>query len=535
MHAQSNAEADGWLCLRADCTRAALKKLPNFANRTECFGCGRPKCEAVNPPLASAVPWAPRKSSQNAAPKKAPSKPATEEAAPKKKQVSWKDIVSPANGNGTATQAASDAQPPAPKPKWQNMALSSDELESISMIQPAVTGILRAMQAERVPLPREDMADAAAVFADLTSALQPCASIERKAELSKEVQSLSAALLSLDAVRDASIIGPIQQRLTQAKEELEKLDRKTPSDAALSSALREAKATYQRGIQDRIDRLAKGVTNSAARRQTRTDDIASLRKQVDLLEEILQRKDRDAATAFSELNAAQESLEQTVLTMFDSKLQTLTSQESNEMDDVELMGAAITDDSSRQPHIREASTAVEAQLQNAREELQRTLDTLQAQRAYIAAEHAFHQPIQWTVSAMPKIKLECDADRAAASLWFHFLSHWDSAGSSEHFSIAGVATYAQEHAEEAAAFFAKLVGKNTLDLWPAATTKDAIVPRQIALAAQAAIQRLKAEHLQFESSKQAAGSSYAQVTAHNKKRRAAVDTESGTGIAALIC
>ena len=509
---------EGWFCLRADC-RAATKRIMNYGVNKVCFECQRDKCSAMNPPAASLVAWAAQGSEDKNTPKK-----------PKKRTAPIESAQQPnaQSGAKTPNQEAQSAPPTedAKKPRWQKLCFSVDELASMPGIAASIKDILSSANAERMPTGAEDMLDASAVFAKLTDSLAPCASLSKQAELDGEIHALHAALMSLDSQRDSAIMGPIQERLDAAKEQRSKVTKKTPTDAALLSALREARSSYERAISDRLDRLALGVARAEERKQARRENIKTLRQELDTLEQILHSKEMEAASAFSRMNAAQVSLENTVLGLFDTRLKTVQQAQDATMQDTEphqplaMVTNAIV---SAPSDIRSAATAVEAQLLEAQQELQRTLATMEAQRAYIAAENAFNTVIEATEAALPKITLQDEQHRATATLWLHFLEHWNSTGGVEHFSIAMVEAHASE-TSILQGFLSKLLGESIWSLWHTATSKDqAVVPRQIAHLALTALRKLQAEvaeQAQREAIKIAAGSSFAQVSAQNKRRRA---------------
>ena len=518
----SRPAKEGWLCLRADC-RAAQKKIINYGTNLVCFDCQRDKCSAMNPPSASIVPWAAKQSSRppnehsegsTKDPKKPPSSAPAQEP---EKKASAKPQVN-----------VDEAETEQRKPRWTKMCLSAEELASISSIAASVPDIISSMSNERIPSVAEDMVDASAVFTKLTDSLAPCASLTKQAELDNEVRSLQAALLSLDVQRDAAIVGPIQDRLNAAKEQRNKVTKKTPTDAALVSALKEARVSYERTISDRLDRLAVGASRAAERKQTRRQGIQKLRDELNTLEAMLEAKENEAAEAFSKLNASQASVEATVLSLFDAKLLKTQSAPDATMQDaenpqmVQVAAGAPTSTLS----IRTAAAAVETQLQEAQQELQKTLATLEAQKACIAAENAFNAFVDVSNIVLPKIELEGEADTVAATLWLHFLDHWTTSGGIEHFSISMVESHLTETGYTTMDFLAKLLGDSVWTRWlPLQPKESAVFPRQLAQMAHTALRKLQtecAEQAQREAIRQAAGSSFAKVTAQNKKRRAGI-------------
>ena len=509
---------EGWLCHRADC-RAACRKIVNYPTNKKCFDCQRDKCSAMNPPLASCVHWARRKQlpSENAQNQGSPSSPA---AAP------------PATPPSKPAPPAQSADTSGKKSSWTKLSLSPEELASIAGIKDAASDALSSLSAERVPLLAEDMADASAVFAKLTESVAPCASLAKQAELDSEVHALQAAIMSLDPLRDAKIISSIEERLHTAREQRDKVTKKTPTDAALQSALKEARSSYERAIQDRHDRMAAGIAKANERKQARRQGLAKLRQELDSLESLLDAKESHAAQAFSAMNATQTTVETTVLGLFDAKLSTLGTQSSAERGDVlmtatgpQTQALAVTA-TPVDNGIRQAASVVEAQLREAQEELQRTLDTLEAQKAYIAAENSFNATMDIADIQPPKVKLEDDNERAAATLWLHFLEHWSKSGGVEHFTINMVEMHAQDASIAMHGFLLKLLGDAVWERWTPPQAKDhAVVPRQVAMLAHSALKRLQAEcaeQRQREAIQLAAGNSFAQVTDQNKKRRAGI-------------
>ena len=166
----------------------------------------------------------------------------------------------------------------------------------------------------------EESVEASAVFSRLTEGLTPCASLVKRAELDSEVHALQAAVMSIDPVRDTQLLEPIRQRLDAAKDAREKLNKKTPTTAALASALKEAKSSYERSIQDRLDRLAVGVAKAEERKKERRALLQRARDQMTTLEALLDAKEAQVAAAYQAMNATQASLESAVLDLFDTKL-----------------------------------------------------------------------------------------------------------------------------------------------------------------------------------------------------------------------
>ena len=521
-------DKEGWFCLRADC-RAAAKKIMNYGVNKVCFECQRDKCSAMNPPAASRVAWAAQASQTNEARKAAKKQPAAGEKAERSRET-------PTSAQPAAKAARQERQAPSQevsedvgtkKPRWEKMSFTTDELASLPGIAVSIKDILASVNTERMPTTADEMMDASAVFARLTDSLAPCASLSRQAELDGEIHSLQAALMSLDPQRDAVIMGPIKERLEIAKDQRNKITKRTPTDAALLSALREARSSYERAISDRLDRLALGIARAEERKQSRRDSIKSLRQELDLLEQMLNEKEEQAASAFSSMNTAQASLEATVLGLFDTRLKAVQQAQDAAMDEGDITRpfevAASQVVASVPTDIRVAASAVEAQLLEAQKELQRTLATLEAQRACIAAENAFNTVIEATEAKLPRVVLKDEQHRTTATLWHHFLEHWYAAGGVEHFSVAMVEAHA-ESTSLAQGFLPELLGEHVWNQWHSAQPKEqAVVPRQVAHLAHAALKKLQAEcaeEAQREAIKLVAGSSFAQVTAQNKKRRA---------------
>ena len=505
-----------WICRRADC-RSAQRKLENYGWRTNCFECCRPKQEALSPPLASTVEWAlpkedqstpkngkqerrARKESDTATPKA----PATES-----RSVSWSQVVS---------HDIADEAPSSKKSRWGKIAFEDAEKESIAAIAPAAAMVMESLAAERVPLQREEMTDAAVIFAKLTEAVSPCASVARQSELEAEVSALSAALLTLNEVRDKSIRDPIVSRLEVAREELLKLEKRTPSSAALSSALKEAKSRYERTIQDRKDRAAMGITRSQERKAQRAEMLAQLNAQLNTLQTLISAKESEMAAAFTALNASQDSLEETVLGMFDAKI---AAQQAVSMVPASQQcwtaEANKADAGEHTLHLQQATLSIEQQLAHARQQIAQ-------QKKWMLAENDFNATLQLGETAVTAITLASDADKSAASLWYHFATHWAKAGGCEHFRISEVAAHFPDNAADVAPMFRKLIGEEAWYKWSPTNADDklnAVVPRQLASLALEMLKRLEVDHKQRESIRNAAQSSYGHVTEHNKKRRAA--------------
>ena len=516
----------GWLCLRADC-QAAQRKIPNYHWRTTCFDCCRSKSTAMSPPLASCVPWAVRKDTTAPQADKG-------EKPPKEKKEAGAPPPAPA-----AMVSSSNAE--AKVPRWTKLSLTDGETESVKDIVPAAVDVIQSIAGERMPTGPDDLADASAVFARLTEAITPCASVTKKRELDAEIQSLLAARLSLRADRDASLIAAIDSRLAEATEQKERLSKKSPSNAALASALKEARSSYERGIQDRKDRVVTGLAKAKERQVNRKQMIGGLREQLDRLEAIIGEKEEEAGKAFAALGAAQDSLEATVLELFDTKIHGL--------DDVSMTAIHVgtpsdhnallssTEAAGDTMHLSQdpkaAGIAMQAKLQEMQQELQRSLEALAAQKEALLAENAFNATMD-NLPVPTAVTLESDNDRSAASLWHFFLQSWSAAGGVEHFTVASVASHVQGSERNAVDFFRRLIGEDTWDRWKPLKqmAKDhAVLPRQLAMLAQDAILKLKAHHDQMESIRAAAESSFTQVTAQNKKRRAA---QSGDPMTDLI-
>ena len=530
-HGATLSKGNGWFCRRADCDMAVKKKL-NFG--INCSGCCRHKGAAISPPDFALVGWAKKgaarwENGQGAAAAAAASR------SRKGKRVSWADRSSSApTENATEPPQVASAKEPTNETKksaWANVELQDQEKSLIADVLPAIGNIIKSLAAERAPMASDAMPDATAVFAKLCDPLTPCASIAKMQELDKEKEALTAARHSLDPDRDQALVKSIDERLAAAKEAKEKLQKKTPTSAALASALREAQSKFERSIQDRLDRQAAGVTRAHERKQARRQELAKLRTQLDALEGLLEGKEQQAAKAFADKNAAQESLEQTVLAMFQTKLaeQAATAQQAATTDAIMASpdSAAVPNSSQKNDpsnFCRPLAEDLSEQLARAKAELDASLQQLQLQKARIAADTAFNVTVDVTQPTARTIEVDNEFRKEAAIMWHHWLHHWTLAGGIDHFSISSVASHAKEaHAGNfIAQMFADLVGTDVWNSWVpnGGSKEEAIIPRQLAWLAQATLQRTEVDFRQKESIKAAASDSYTLCTAQNKKRRA---------------
>ena len=550
--ADKAASEDGkWQCLRSDCASARGRRL-NFADRQTCYSCARPKNEALSPPSYAVVAWEAHKREQAAKAgtgqqQKQQHQQGQQHQQHRRQQRQQQQQQPPPQSAPAASESASPPAPHAaasPSPETrrsQNAHLSEEVLAELSKIMPALHEVLNLLGQDQIPDTETQLPSAESVFARTVAELQPCANVSKVTQLTSEIESLQIAARALDEQRDAALLTPLNARISEAQTALDKMLKKQPSAAGLSSAYSEALAHYQTTIEERRQRARVGMAKTAERQAARRNCLQELLAQLQRAAAAVTQKDEEITAAHAARRARSEALDAQVLALFEAEIAKQTAsaehqrtqqqqaqqhQAQQQQHQLSLSAPAPPPTHSDSADVSmttaggdemEALRRVNAQVQEKLEQAQAAL--LEAQRA-AEVDRAFNLSLDVDDMAPTMPLLENESEARAAEQLFALLQLWAKSGGAIPFCVNTLMA-----CEGSSVHLPTMMQRAMGDAWKhwvqaGGGSNESTIPRQLVWLAHASLQRLHANAVLLAETQRAAASSYAVLTEEHKKRKA---------------
>ena len=346
--------SEGWKCLCSDCTYA-VNMVTNYASRTHCNGCYRPRAKAQNPPPHGKIVVVREKArdlnmgdgvtDKEAKKREARAKRRQKLTDFKKKKELENARVSPAVAQTPVEVCTVAVIPPgnaAPGPIATAMpraALSTstsptsstkltlpDELRvQIPLLLPnAAKTIVESLAQEGVPVALE-LKSPESIMAKTIGDRGPSAKVARVTELQTTIAKLKSMLETSSGSGEAmdDIEVALKAKLETAESALTKAQKDAPSQLSELKAVLEAKSSYEVSMQTRKDTQQRGVTKATERKAQRQKHIQALKDQVTALENGLTKLETVNNDAHAARAAAQTAVDTKVLALFDVKIAAL--------------------------------------------------------------------------------------------------------------------------------------------------------------------------------------------------------------------
>jgi len=345
---------EGWKCLCSDCTYA-VNMVTNYASRTHCNGCYRPRAKAQNPPPHGKIVIVREKvknlnmgdgvTDKEAKKREARAARRQKLADAKKKKELENARVAPMEaqaqaqvcpvavippGNATpgpiATAMAQVSPTTSSSPTSSTKLMLPDELRAqIPLLLPsAAKAIVESLAQEGVPMTLEPRSPES-IMAKTIGDRGPSAKVAKVSELQSTIAKLKIMLETSSGSGEAmdDIEVALKAKLETAESALTKAQKDAPSQLSELKAVLEAKSSYEVSMQTRKDTQHRGMTKAAEREAQCRKHIQALKDQVVALENGLTKILNVNNAAHAARADAQTAVDTKVLALFDVKIAAL--------------------------------------------------------------------------------------------------------------------------------------------------------------------------------------------------------------------
>ena len=495
-HGKSQPSPLKWRCLWKDCdSNKSLNRAhgqANFAHKTECHWCDRPKHRALNPKQTMAV--APNVLAHAAG--NSPLVPAPSPAAPGSQRgraagagplqhahaatdTSGKTALSVAAPSEACAHATDSLASAVVAPE----CVDKDLLEQILDLQPALAPIFQLLAAESSPKDAPTSKSPADIVDELLGSSRP-ASISAEITSCEQVLNthLRARALYADLPEHAANIDAL---IASKQAELERLRQKAPSADGLALSLAKARAAFDADSQAKRDSVAMYAAKAAARQAQRAEYMDKILKQHAIACNAIQRAESSFAQLHLQRKEARETQAAAVLREFDARIEAakpavpppLAPSHAHSQSDTAMIG----------------SNALEmAELLTLRQKIQ----TLQAQANALEKREADFARIVADVPAveqLPTLDTSNVPLMTACSNLLNLMEHWQRAGACAPFSFGEIEATG---CSSAVSRLIKDIFGDTFALWFGAgpPPSSTIVPLQACRLMLEALERVKTSY-----------------------------------------
>jgi len=316
-----------------------------------------------------------------------------------------------------------------------------------------------------------------------------------------------------------------QAEIASDEAALAKLAKTAPSAATEIKGLQEAQASYKRHIEVRKDQAAQAAERAKERRTKRWEYIAKLQSEADLITAELTTLEAQHATAHADKQRALTAHEDAVNALFAERITSLNEPQLP----ADATGATGTDSQTPAPNTPRPSRPdpVEAAAQDAAatqdrlRHLESLVQQLQAERAStVQAEAEFHKTnFDAKEAELPTLtRVAPEELQAYAKIW-DILSLWHSHGANSPFTYADLVQLGGL-GEDAGKQLELLLGDLTQHWWQELTATT-VIPRQAAIFAMRALDKLQGQLAAVERDQEQASVAVKAIHAGAKRRRGA--------------
>ena len=510
--------AKGWLCNCSDCS-FATKSTPNYPDRTYCWGCLRPKAQAMKPPDHARIVTRPLRSAARS-PQSADADGPTEKEAKKRearaRKRQAKAAFKAARAGGAGAEARAETEPPPTPAVSQSgpialamaktfesdgpprtpskavMVFPKEVLDLIPLISGEATREIRESMAHEHAPQEAEARTPEETLARTVGEKGAAAKMSRRSELEADIRRFNAVLLAMADSGESmnELKRSAKDQLKAAEASLAKVMRDAPTTDHGLLALAEARSSYEVAMQVRKDRAAKGATKAGERTAMRHAQIAKLREQITTLEDALVVLESDNNDKYIKKAREADEMDKKVLELIDRKVAELTpdpsppAQCSNQPPSFTgALALAMPPDT---------ATPTIAQLQEAEKKIAELTALLQAGAHRVHAEfNAAFEDIE--MAHLPAPKVPPKEILPAFGTVYESLTSWQAAGAATAFEWKALNSSTGEVIEPIA------LGKQLLgrvwDRWygdkpPVGTS---VVPRQVVLLMQWCLGQIKHE------------------------------------------
>ena len=423
--------------------------------------------------------------------------------------------MSPAPADVTTPPAGSVAEVVCER----GLSLPADTVRELETLLPALGPVVSSLARDSMPTAAALARSAEDTLARFLAESKPCASVAERAKLEAEIVRFQTILHAFGEQDKSGPAEEIRSKLAAAKVAFEKLQSKAPSVAMERHGLLEARAAYERATQGRRDRAAAGAAKTAERIAERQRHFDSLRAQLEMAVASVRQLEAAHAAAHQQRTVDAQRFEAEVLSLFDSRLQSLGQPMGGASPMEEPSIACPAGDSLPAA----AEMAELAQLEQRRVQLQQQVQALRmaaesADQARIAFE-AIVSPAP-SPEELPELPTPSGSLLGAYSQLYCLLGQWMHAGACVPFTFAQLEA-SSTAGPQVGALLSNLLG-DLKDKWfdSAASEPSRVLPRQFVLFAFTALDRMKARlDFQQADTQSAAAAAYAVLLEADGKRR----------------
>ena len=325
----------GWLCHCSDCVYA-VKGYKNYAERTHCHGCFRPRAKAQHPPEELAMAKDIDNHNNDPVKKEPNTKEAKKREARARKRAAREtarasttgttptpaSVTTPAPVQAPGPVASAMAQASTPAPTVTRIKLKEETTSKLIFLLPsAADKIVTSLAQEVVPGPVEPKC-AATIMGQFIGERGPTAKTARTLKLENLISKLKMAITSLQGPGDSmkDVIEGMQAKVEASEKELARINKDAPSMDHERMAVAEARSSYEVSMQARLDRAARGASKAEERQDARLERINALKGEITILEEAVTKCYIENTIKHKERAQAAAELDKQVLAAFDQQL-----------------------------------------------------------------------------------------------------------------------------------------------------------------------------------------------------------------------